>query len=185
MGVAIFRKQPDSQQVTAFLAKTTCQAGTPPKYIICDTGSQFWCKRFKRWCKPRKIRSRFGGVGQYGSIAVIERFFGTLKDEGFRRIFVPLNLRKMRAEANAVIAWYNTCRPHTRLGGRTPDERYRRIPAACRQARFEPRPHWPGSSQWASPPAKVRGEPGDGLKLVVDFRQGRKHLPIITPRRMA
>jgi len=138
MGVAVFRKQPDSQQVIAFLAKTIRQAGTPPKYIISDKGTQFWCKAFKRWCKRRKIRPRFGAVGQYGSIAVIERFIRTLKDEGFRRILVPLTLRKMRAEANAIIAWYNTCRPHTALGGRTPDERYRRIPAACRRPRFEP-----------------------------------------------
>jgi len=185
MGIAIFRKPPDCQLVIAFLAKTIRQAGTAPKYIICDKGTQFWCKRFKRWCKRRKIRPRFGAVGQYGSIAVIERFIRALKDEGLRRILVPLDLRKMRAEANAIIAWYNTCRPHTALVGRTPDERYRRIPAACRRPRFEPRPHWPGNSPCASPPAKVRGEPGVNLQLVVDFHQGRKHLPIVTLKRVA
>ena len=72
--------------------------------------------------------------------------------------------------------WYNTCRPHTALDGRTPDERYRRIPAACRRPRFEPRPHWPGSSPCASPQAKVRGAPGVRLQLVVDFHLGQKHL---------
>ena len=82
MGIAIFRKQSDCQQVIAFLAKTIRQTGTPPKYIICDKGSQFRCKHFKRWCKRRKIRPRFGAVGQYGSIAIIERFIRTLKDEG-------------------------------------------------------------------------------------------------------
>ena len=91
MGIAVFRKQPDSQQIIAFFAKTIRQAGTPPKYVICDKGAQFWCTRFKRWCKRRKIKPRFGAVGQYGSIAVIERFIRTLKDEGLRRIHVPLN----------------------------------------------------------------------------------------------
>ena len=105
MGIAIFSKQPDCQQVIAFLAKTIRQTGTPPKYIISDKGSQFWCKRFKRWCKRRKVRPRFGAVGQYGSIAIIERFIRTLKDEGLRRILVPLNQRQMRAEVNAIIAW--------------------------------------------------------------------------------
>ena len=185
MGVAILRKQPDSQQVIAFLANTIRQAGTPPKYIISDKGSQFWCKRFKRWCKRRKIRPRFGAVGQYGSIAVIERFIRTLKDEGLRRILVPLSLRTMRAEANAIIAWYNTCRPHTTLGGRTPDERYRRVASACRRPRFETRPQWPNGSPCASPPATVRGAPGVRLQLVVDFHQGRRHLPIVTLKRVA
>ena len=185
MGVAIFRKQPDCQQVNAFLAKTIRQAGTPPRYIICDKGSQFWCERFKRWCKCRKIRPRFGAVGQYGSIAIVERFIRTLKDEGLRRILVPLNQRQMRAEANAIIAWYNTCRPHTTLGGRTPDERYRRVASACRRPRWEPRPDWPSDSLCASPQVKVRGKPGINLQLVVDFHQGRKHLPVVTLRQVA
>jgi putative transposase len=184
MGVAVFRKQPDSEQVTAFLASTIRNAAKP-KYIICEKGTQFWCKGFERWCRRRKIKPSFGAVGQYGSIAVIERFIRTLKDEGLRRILVPLDLRKMRAEADAIVAWYNTCRPHTTLGGRTPDERYRRIPAACRRPRFEPRPHWPGNSPCASPPAKVRGEHGVRLQLVVDFHQGRKHLPVVALKRVA
>ncbi len=185
MGVAIFRKQPNAQQVTAFLARTTRQAGTPPKYIISDKGKQFWCKAFKRWCKRRKIRPRYGAVGQYGSLAVIERFIRTLKDEGFRRILVPLNLRKVREEASLIVSWYNSCRPHTTLGGRTPDERYRRTPAACRRPRWEPRPHWPADARCASPQAKIRGEPGVQLRLVVDFHQRRQHLPVVTLERVA
>jgi hypothetical protein len=149
------------------------------------TGTQCWCNRFKRWCKRRKIRPRFGAIGQYGSIAFIERFIRTLKDEGLRRILVPLNQRQMRAEANAIIAWYNTCRPHTTLGGRTPDERYRRVASACRRPRWEPRPDWPSDSPCASPQVKVRGKQGIDLQLVVDFHQGRKHLPVVTLRQVA
>jgi hypothetical protein len=32
---------------------------------------------------------------------------------------------------------------------------------------------------------KVRGKPGVNLQLVVDFHQGRKHLPIVTLKRVA
>jgi len=184
MGVAIFRKQPDSGQVTAFLAKTV-RTAAKPRYIICDKGKQFWCNRFKRWCKRRKIRPRFGAVGQYGSLAVIERFIRTLKNEGLRRIRVPLTLGKMCTEANAIIAWYNTCRPHTTLGGRTPEERYRRVASACRMPRYEPRQRWPSESRCASPQAKARGKPGGTLQLVVDYYQGHRHLPIITLKRAA
>ena len=84
-----------------------------------------------------------------------------------------------------ILDWYNTCRPHTYLGGRTPEERYRRIPAACRRPRFEPRPHWPVGSGCASLAAEVRGQPGVRLRLVVDNYKGHKHLPIVTLKRMA
>ena len=184
MGVAVFRKQPDSKQVREFLAKTI-RTTAKPKYIICDQGSQFWCLAFKRWCRRRGIKPRFGAVGHYGSIAVIERFIRTLKEEGLRRILVPLNLRKMRDELIATIRWYNTFRPHSWLGGRTPDERYRRVPSAGRRPRLEPRPQWPAGSSCASPPANIRGEPGDRLQLVVDYHQGRRHLPIVTLKRVA
>ena len=70
-------------------------------------------------------------------------------------------------------------RPYTTLAGRTPDERYRRVASACRRPRWEPRPLWPNDPPCASPQVKVRGKPGVSLQLVVDFQQGRKHLPIV------
>ena len=48
-----------------------------------------------------------------------------------------------------------------------------------------PRPHWPSDSPCASPQAKVRGKPGVHLQLVVDFPQGRQHLPIVMLKRVA
>ena len=36
-----------------------------------------------------------------------------------------------------------------------------------------------------SPQAKVRGKPGVQLRLLVDFHHGRKHLPIVTLKRVA
>jgi hypothetical protein len=38
----------------------------------------------------------------------------------------------------------------------------------------------PIRSGCASPPAKVRGDPGACLQLAVDYHPGRKHLPIVT-----
>jgi putative transposase len=184
MGIAVFHKQPNSKQVCQFLARTI-RSTAKPKYIVCDKGSQFWCLAFKRWCRRRGIKPRFGAVGHYGSLAVIERFIRTMKEEGLRRILVPLNLRKMREELTTIVCWYNTHRPHSWLGGRTPEERYRRIPAACRRPRFEPRPQWPVGSTCASPLAKVRGKPGVKLQLAVAWHEDRKHLPIVTLKRVA
>ena len=57
-------------------------------YLVCDKGPQFWCDGFKAWCRQQKIRVRFGAVRQYGSLAVLERFICTLKDECTRRLAV-------------------------------------------------------------------------------------------------
>ena len=71
MGVALFRTAPTSEAVRAFLGHAIHCAGRSPKYIVCDRGPQFWCPGFKSWCRRRKIKPRFGAVGQHGSIAVI------------------------------------------------------------------------------------------------------------------
>jgi hypothetical protein len=185
MGIAIFHKQPDSRQIRTFMAKTIHQNKARPKYIICDKGTQFWCRAFKRWCRNHKIKLRFGAIGKHGSIAVVERFIRTMKDECFRRGVVPLRRQSFAAQAQSYILWFNSHRPHTFLGGRTPDERYRRIPSACRRQRFEPRPRWPATSSCAGPPAKVRGHPGAVLELAITWHDKHKHLPIVMLKRVA
>jgi transposase InsO family protein len=88
MGVAAFKRPPTFRQVAAFLRRTIRKAGARPKYIICDKGVRFWCDAFKKWCKCRGIRPRFGAVGKHGSIAVIERFIRSMKSAGLRRTLV-------------------------------------------------------------------------------------------------
>jgi transposase InsO family protein len=52
-----------------------------PKYIVCDRGSQFWNDGFKRWCKRKGVKPRFGAVGKHGSISVVERVILTINRE--------------------------------------------------------------------------------------------------------
>ena len=185
MGVAAFRQQPTSEMVRAFLGRTIRQAGTAPRYIICDKGPQFWCDGFKRWCKRRGVRPRFGAVGKYGSIAVIERFMKTLKTEGTRKVLVPLRREAFRSELLSFAAWYNGYRPHMWLGGRTPDEAYHALQPANEQPRIEPRARWPAESRCAQPRAPVDGKAGAIVELDVTHIAGRKHLPVVALRRVA
>jgi hypothetical protein len=185
MGIAVFRKQPDGRQVREFLDSAIRTAGAKPKYIVCDKGAQFWCLPFKRWCRRRKIRPRFGAIGRHGSIAVVERFTLSMKEEFLRCIIVPLNRRRSDEACGLYSDWYNRFRPHEFLGGRTPEGRYRRIPAACRRLRFEPRLHWPRGSPCASPQAKVRASPGAKLELHVERIGGHRRLPVVTITRAA
>jgi hypothetical protein len=185
MGLAVFKTAPSSEAIRAFLGRTIHAAGQAPKYLICDKGLQFSCPGFKRWCKRRGIKPRYGAAGQHGSIAVVERFILTLKTLCTQVILVPLRRERMREELQHFQIWYNQSRPHTTLDGATPDEVYQRRHPACRYPRFEPRPHWPRGAPCAQPYVPLRGWPGPRLELQVEHHAGRKHLPIVTIRRAA
>ena len=77
MGLAVFRRQPTSTAVRGFLERLFRTAGMKPQHFVSDQGSQFTAREFKRWCRRRGIRQRFGAIGKYGSLAVIERCIRT------------------------------------------------------------------------------------------------------------
>jgi putative transposase len=185
MGVAVFRSRPTSAAVRAFLDRVIRVAGTAPRYLITDRGVQFIAAAFLRWCRRRRIGQRFGAVGKYGSIAVVERVIRTMKTECTRRILVPLGLTAIQRELSIFASWYNGERAHDTLGARTPDEMYFGLRPACRMPRFEPRPRWPRRSPCAGPCALIRGRPGVVVELDVSRSCGRKHLPVIGLRRAA
>jgi transposase InsO family protein len=171
----VFRKEPTAAEICSLLSRATVRAGATPCYIVSDQGTQFQ-NEYRAWCKQRGVRPRFGAIGQHGSIAVIERMIGSLKRECLRRILVPLSLPRVRAEIEAYRVWYNTCRPHSSLGGATPSERLSAPRRQRGRVRFEPRPKVP-----LAPGAKrVRK-----LELVVTHFRDRPHLPVVELRRAA
>ena len=185
LGFAVFRKQPTSEQVRQFLGRVMANVAAVPKYLVTDSGVQFACAGFKQWCRRHSIRQRRGAVGQHGSIAVAERFIGTLKRCCLRVLsVVPLRLRAFRLEVALFFAWYND-RPHMTLHGSTPDEVFFARPTACRASRFEPRAAWPRASPCAKPQTLVKGQPGVQVSLKVKFVAGRRHLPRIALTRAA
>lgn len=125
-------------------------------------------------------------TGDHTSIAVVERFIRTLKDECTRRLrFVPYNKRAFQNELRLYIDWFNEHCPHMTLKGKTPNEVYRKKRPANQQPRFEPRQHWPRGSPCAKPQTMVKGQSDVKLELEVDFINGRKHLPIVKLKRAA
>ncbi len=181
MGFTVFTKQPNSAAVRAFLGRAIAKAGTAPKYLVCDRGSQFDCQGFRDWCKRSGIKPpRYGAIGGHGSIAVVERFILTLKCLLGGLLLVSYRRESFRRELDSIAEWYNEARPHSTLRGRTPSEVYGGKCPANRRRRFEPRSCWPRGSPCARPWALVRGKPGGRLELQVSFHRGRKHLPIMT-----
>ena len=186
MGFALFRNKPTSLQVRQFLGRVVKQAGTVPKHLVCDQGTQFTDKSFKKWCKRKLGRKpRYGAVGEHGSIAVIERFIRTLKDDYLRKILIPYRMDSMRSEMAMFINWYNAFRPHETLDGATPIERYENSTSAIQAPRYEPRRKWPRKSRCAKPVVPVKGRRGVKLELVISFMDENRKLPVIELREAA
>jgi putative transposase len=185
MCIETFRHNPSAVSVSHFLDCAINTASATPKYIICDKGQQFWCSVFKDWCDHHGITPRFGAVGQHGSIALIERFILSLKNECTRRIFVPLRSETFHWELTLFEKWFNQARPHSSLNGKTPNEVYHDVLPACEHPRYEPRARWPRSAPCASPHAPVASHCGAPIRLDVRYHWGRKHLPIVELRRAA
>ena len=118
----------------------------------------FDCEIITGWCGKRTLQ-RFGAIGQKGSIAIIERFFLTLKNECTRLILVPMSVATFRRELLYFVDWYNGLRPHAGLAGRTPQEAYE----------------------------GVRETPVDdgGGVIKLEFYKRRRHLPVLTKRKAA
>ena len=82
MGFAVFKCRPTSEEVTAALDRIMDVEQMRPKHLIVDQGREFKCEHFENvWCEANNILPRFGAVGRRGSIAVVERFHRTLKDQ--------------------------------------------------------------------------------------------------------
>jgi transposase InsO family protein len=133
VGFSVFFKRPTSAEVQRFLDRAIHRTGRPPKYVITDKGTQFWCKSFKRWCRRKSIRPRFGAVGKFGSIAVVERFMRSMKNECTRRILVPFSSRWgwMLCDANSLsmfIGTTNTDRAWRSAGARLVKSTMRFVP---------------------------------------------------------
>ncbi len=170
VGFAVFKKNPASSEITSMLDKAARRAGKRPKYIITDKGSQFDCENYRNWCKRKKIKPRYGAVGKYGSIAIVERFIKSMKTEHLRRIMIPFDLDSMRYEVGLYMTWYNEHRPHETLGARTPREVYCNSLALSSWSNGPPRPVLAFQPKSQTP----------GFDMDCRYFEGRRHLPVIS-----
>ena len=177
LGFAVLKRQPTSAAVRAFLGRAIGKSEACPKYIVCDQGPQFASAGFKAWCKRKNIRPRYGAVHRYGSIAVIERFIKSLKEEWLRRLVIPLRLEAMRKELSAYLSWFNEHRPHQALDGCTPREVYNDFVPASQRRSAERLAKWPRH--------RDRGVSDIRLALVVTHHGGHRYLPVIELKQAA
>jgi len=180
MGYRIFPKALTTEDVTRTLEDIMANEGVRPGDIVFDKGPQFFCEEMRQWCKDNGIDWRYGKVGEHGSVAVIERYFRTLKTECTRRILVPNVLEAFDEELKIWVEYFNAHRPHSRHDGKTPDEVYFNLPAANSEPRFEPRPRARDHTPCARPRTMIDTRAGAKVRIKVSFYKGRQHLPILS-----
>ncbi len=136
--VRVFRKEPSARHMTRLLRTAVKRFGTPRNFVS-DKGTQFTAKRFRKTLPRLGIRHRFGAIGQYGSIAIIERLWRTLKETLSLRSFKPLVKANLQQRLEQGLHYYSHLRPHQGLAGATPAEVYFRLEPAHLTAVHPPR----------------------------------------------
>ena len=175
VGYRVLRQEPGTEEIVRLLDACRRAVGATPKYVVTDSGVQFQ-DGFRLECEAREIQHRRGAVGQSGSIAVLERFFRSLKEECLRKLaIVPVHPVDLAAEVGAYAEWYNRHRPHQGLGGRTPAE-VRDGMHPAEPVRLEPRARYPIAAE------DVECRRVRRLPLRVEPLRGRGHLPVVDLR---
>jgi transposase InsO family protein len=182
IAVEVFKNWPKSDDITSWLDVIMASIGQRPKYTISDQGVQFR-EAYRDWCAARGIKPRFGAIGQHGSVAVVERFILSLKNECTRRILAPLRIDEFREELFSYCRWYNVIRPHQSRGGRTPSEVAGEVVATI-VPRFEPRLRLLEANLRRGKP-DLNVVPVDNLCLNVTHFENRAHLPVVRVDRAA
>ena len=186
IGLFAFKKNPSAADIALALDHAVARAGGPPKHIVSDKGSQFWSvetegatAEYRDWCDRHGVRPRFGAVGKTGSIAVVERFWRSLKSELTRRVTIPFCADRMHVLLESYRVWFNRCRPHQGVGGATPLEMFGGKTPARDEARVEIRECYPLQDARA----RARGSPEATRATLrgvrVSYLDGHHELPMV------
>ena len=108
------------ERMARVLDRVIAERGAQPEEIVMDNGPEMTSRALDQWAYERGVKLRFIAPGKPVQNCYIESFNGRLRDE-------CLNQHWFRSVADArqiVEAWrldYNQARPHSSLGGLTPE----------------------------------------------------------------
>jgi transposase InsO family protein/DNA-binding transcriptional regulator YiaG len=154
LAARVFLSEPNAAEVARLFASSALRFGAP-RHSVSDQGPQFTSETFRNTLAYHGVRHRYGAVGQTGSIALIERFFLTLKTVLSLGSRPPLLRPDLERRLALFFAYYTCLRPHQGLGGGTPAERFLGLRPAHLDAIPPPRGR-PGERVQATPPFVLR-----------------------------
>lgn len=105
-----------------------------PEIFNSDQGSQFTSTDFIKVLQDAEVAISMDGKGAWRDNVFVERLWRTIKyEEIYLRAYT--SVPEARASIGRYLAFYNGTRPHSSLGGQTPDQAYLKtlppIPAAA------------------------------------------------------
>ena len=105
-----------------------------PEIMNTDQGSQFTAVAFLKILQDAQIAISMDGKGAWRDNVVVERLWRTIKyEEVYLRAYRSVS--EARSGLGRYLAFYNRQRPHSALGGQTPDQVYfnqpKPVPAAA------------------------------------------------------
>jgi transposase InsO family protein len=153
LAARVFFAEPSGRDVARLFSAAARRFG-PPRHSVSDQGPQFTSKAFKRALARLGVRHRYGAIGRSGSIAIIERFFRTLKAIARLRARPPLLRSDLERRLTLAFDYYAWLRPHAGLAGATPVEVHLGTRAAHLDAITPPRGR-PGEATGIPPPPFV------------------------------
>lgn len=154
LAARVFLTEPSAADIGSLFSTAVRRFGAP-RHTVSDRGSQFTAEAFRNCLARHGVRHRYGAIGRAGSIAVIERFFRTLKALGGFRTRPPLLRVDLERRLASVLSHYIWLRPHQGLTGATPAEAMLGLRPAQLDAVAPPRGR-PGEAVDASPPFELR-----------------------------
>jgi transposase InsO family protein len=121
LAARVFYQEPSGRDIAMLFARTARRVGRP-RHSVSDQGAQFTSGSFRKALVRLGVKHRYGAIGTTGSIAIIERFFRTLKAIASVRLRPPLLRRDLESRLALAFLYYLWLRPHQGLGGATPAE---------------------------------------------------------------
>ena len=109
-----------AERVIEVLERIGAQRGLP-RSIVLDNGPEFISRALDQWAYARGVKLLHIQPGKPVQNAFIESFNGTLRDDCLNQHWFP-TLSDARRTIEAWRVEYNTFRPHSSLGNRTPAE---------------------------------------------------------------
>lgn len=121
LALRVASQEPTAQFAVRLVREAARDFGAPT-YLVSDHGKQLTAGVFRRAMRSLGILQRFGALHRSGSIARMERFWKSLKDEYARGLFLWRPQSAIERLLRGYATWFNTERPHQGIGQRTPDE---------------------------------------------------------------
>ena len=122
MAIASIRRGPTAAFACRLVRAAVKEHGSATWFVTDQDPILRHAKKFNAVLRRHGMRRRYGAVGKKGSIAIIERFWKSMKVEYARHLNRHASIKSIDRKLTSYAQWFNTHRGHQGLDGMTPDE---------------------------------------------------------------